>query len=290
MIETLTEFGGWLWSQRSEITEALKGLRAWFRGGRVPSGDSGRGILILGAGGTGKTTLAKTLTGEYEPLFDAVAPYAESIGVEEYSLSDDRRVEIVVPPGQAHRREATWEDLLASLARGEYRGVILVSAFGYHTLGEISATFVASKPPSDPQVPGTFDAAQFVADYTEKQRADEIRILDRILAHLGRSGKRTWLLSVITKRDLWWPDAPAVEYYYTEGDYGRRISQFGEIVNRRLFRHELVCLSLTINRFVTGRGELLLNNAEGYDHPLHFGSQRRLFETIAALRDWESGS
>src|SRR3954451_9655307 len=35
-----------------------------------------------------------------------------------------------VPPGQSHRRDSTWPDLLAGLISGEYRGIILINAYG----------------------------------------------------------------------------------------------------------------------------------------------------------------
>jgi len=267
----------WIWSRRGEVGRTLADLYQWYRGEKAP--DAKPGIVILGAGGTGKSTLGQILSGTYEPLLDAVEPYSESIGVEEYSLKDDPKVELVVPPGQPHRRDTTWEDLLTELSRGELRGVVLVSAYGFHSLGEIPAEFIGMQ---------SENTQAFLDEYTRQQRGEEIEVLERVLAHVGRSGKRTWLVSVVTKRDLWWPERADVEYYYSKGKYGELVNAFSASVNRRLFRHELVFLSLTINRFQTSRGELLRNNAAGYDHPLHYESQRRLFETLAALRAWEN--
>ena len=75
------QVAAWIWSRRAEVGGALADTIRWFRGGNEPN--DGRGIVILGAGGTGKSTLGRILGGEYEPLFDAVEPYSESIGVEE---------------------------------------------------------------------------------------------------------------------------------------------------------------------------------------------------------------
>lgn len=45
-----------------------------------------------------------------------------------------------------------------------------------------------------------------------------------------------------------------------------------------------------IRNLVTGRGEKLKPNAEGYDQELQVESLRRLIETVDALRTWETGS
>lgn len=292
MADELTwgSIASWLWSQRKEVAQSLQDLYSWFRGaGRGK--DGGRGIVILGAGGTDKSTLGRMLAGEYDPLFDAVEPYRESIGIEEYSLQDDPTVQIAVPPGQSQRRDATWDELLAALSRGEYRGVIVVSAFGYHSLGEIWVEQTTMAPPIVSSTALTSQHPPIQLDaYLATRQADELRVLDRVLPNLGRSGNRTWLVSAVTKRDLWWPRRREVEYYYQEGAYGRKLSEWAATVNQRSVRHEIVFLSLTISRFLTAQGQHLLDNAAGYDHPLHFESHRRLFETLAALREWENSA
>src|SRR5207244_3297851 len=81
---------------------------------------------------------AKILTGHYRATpFEVPSAYDESYRIERYVLEGDPSTEIVVPPGQEHRREANWEGLFSQLKAGVYRGVICLVAYGYHTLGRI---------------------------------------------------------------------------------------------------------------------------------------------------------
>ncbi len=79
-------------------------------------------IAIFGAGGTGKTTLGKLLSGEFESsgLFQ---PYQESITTEQYRLDSNVVGSVIVAPGQK-RREDTWDDLLRSVSTGKIKLII----------------------------------------------------------------------------------------------------------------------------------------------------------------------
>jgi hypothetical protein len=89
---------GWAWGNKDLVLRKMKDLYAWFRGSGKKNDASG--ILILGAGGVGKTTLARLLSGDFDLLLDGLERYDESIGIEHYALKDAPKVEVVVPPGQ----------------------------------------------------------------------------------------------------------------------------------------------------------------------------------------------
>jgi len=94
--------------------------------------------LVLGAGGTGKSSLARVLTSVAGPFGVAGSNYEESISIERYPQSIGRTVEVVVPPGQQHRRESTWPELLAEVSAGKFSGVVHVVCHGYHSIGKLS--------------------------------------------------------------------------------------------------------------------------------------------------------
>ncbi len=96
----------WAWDNKGEIFRNLRDLRAWYRGSAgTPESP---GILIIGPGGAGKSTVGRLLSDDdYNPLWDVPGPYLESIGVESYKLSDASDVQLVVPrdkrtAGQRH--------------------------------------------------------------------------------------------------------------------------------------------------------------------------------------------
>ncbi len=265
----------WAWENRREIRKLLSGVYDWFRGkGRKDK----RGILVIGPGGSGKTTLALILSGEFDWLTSSPWTYTESRGLESFTLKDDKRVEVVVPPGQKHRREAYWSDIHADLAAGKYRGVILLTAYGYHTLGEVEsykqqAVFTGSK-------------SDFLKAYLADCRAEELRILRQLGPYLQACRRSLWLLTLVAKQDLWWADRRTVERHYA-AEYADEVRKVTEVKGGLTFRHETVYASLVISNFASGDGERLKANTAGYDQQAQVESVRRLVETVAALMTWE---
>lgn len=259
----------WAWSNKAEIVRSLTRVRGWFK-----SEPAGRGILLIGPGGVGKTTLAAILSGTFDWLTSDPWEYQESYGIEYQVLADDPKVRIVIPPGQPARREVLWADIESNIAKGTYRGVIVVNANGYHTLAQESYKAHAL-------YKGNKD--EFLTAYLGACRADELAVLTRVPAALGAAPTKTWLLSVVAKEDLWWPNRDDAHAFYANGPYAERIAGVAAVHGITRFRHELVRVSLVINNFQSGEGESLVKNAAGYDHRLQVESVRRLFEALTAL-------
>jgi hypothetical protein len=236
--------------------------------------------LIIGPGGVGKTTLGKVFAKEKEPDDPATAEYVESISTETYSLGDDPRVQIVVPPGQPHRADATWDTVLSDLRNGKFRGIILTLAYGHHSLGDISYKHhrLYSK---------TKGLKGFVKDYINECLTTEDEMLARICDAIGGCDKPVWFLTLVTKEDLWWKDRAAVQQHYTSGSYGSIIARCMGRKNTSTFRHEQVFVSLLIRNLVTGRGEVLKNTTAGYDLAMQEQSFEKLLQVFNGLMEWE---
>jgi hypothetical protein len=268
----------WAWDNKGWIAAKLAELKTWIWT-PAEEGPANR-LLIVGAGGVGKTTAAKYLAGEAEALSECLGEYQESIRVETYSLKDDPSVELVVPPGQRHRRDSTWSEIQTAIGAGEYHGIVLVNSFGYHSLGEISYKHHRLYNGND---------SEFMPAFVRENQKEELAIVKRLASHLKTNTRKCWLLSLVTKQDLWWDRNPEVEDYYRDGAYSRQFKSIVEQIGKQYFRHEIVLCSQTIGNFKTGMGEILAETVAGYDHGMQLDSLRRFWETLDALKTWEDG-
>ncbi len=242
----------------------------------LESASSKRKILILGAGGTGKSTLGKFLAGDFG--FPFSSQYEESISIEEYSMEDDPSVEIVVPPGQEDRRPVTWVDLLKQMQRGDIGGVILVSSFGFHSFdGELEQQKL-------------FDGsrARFLENYLKEKRDIELQILGNLVSSFPTE-RKIWMISVFSKEDLRCgnPEAKNFDNWYFESGYDGKIKEIQNRLGIINFRHEKVSVALTIQNFSDGSGKILHRTSAGYDFPRYGESLYRLFRVIQKLVEWE---
>jgi len=265
-----------LWKNRKPIAQMLGALTAWL----FPPSAQSSSVLIIGSGGVGKSTTAKTLAGKYEWSLELPGKYEESISLEHFHLNDDKDVELVVAPGQIHRRDATWSDLEAALANGRFRGIILIGAYGYHALGgEVSYKEHRLYKGDD---------NRFLLDFLADRRLEEQRVLERLLPHLRVANRnKLWMINLVTKQDLWWDRHSEVVRHYREGSYGQAISAVTQNLGGARFRSEFVFSSLVIANFKTGRGETLANTVGGYEDELRVASICSLWDTLFALKAWE---
>jgi hypothetical protein len=265
------DIGKWAWDHRAGVKPVLASFRRWLRKSK---------ILIIGPGGTGKSTLARMLSGEFDWLLDSPWRYDESVRVDRFKLKADPAAEIVVMPGQQHRRRTTWAGVGQDVAKGAYHGVVLVSAYGYHTIAESSyKSHDLYEPERDKEV--------FWRKYLESSRGDEVECLRHLVPFMKECPRKLWLLSLVTKQDLWRPAENAVEKWYREGEYGKLL---GEVASHKgvTFHHEFRLTSLVIGNFITRKNETLAKNCEGYDQQAQIESVRRLFEILEGLRKWGS--
>jgi len=160
-------------------------------------------ILVLGASGAGKTNLLDSLTSAVPKAIDALN---RTEFAERRSIRVARQPFIFVDtPGQqlhsSRRVRAIREGMSAGLS-----GVLNVVSYGYHEtrMGKREA----------------FTRAGEVGKrFLEDRRADEIAAVREWAPILGDRDVLKWLITVVTKADLWWTDKEDILQYYERGPY-----------------------------------------------------------------------
>jgi len=232
-------------------------------------------IAIFGAGGTGKSTLGKTLSGTLE-IGGFLQKYNESIFEEKYKLDSNIIGSVIVAPGQK-RREDSWGDLLRLLSKGKIKLVINVVSYGYHSFGEFSYT-------QHRLFKDGMNVEEFMEEYAKDCRQRELEVLEKITPHLSITNqKKTILITLITKQDLWWNERLNVKDYYENGEYSQLIKKIQDKLGSANFVHEYRSTSLVIQNLLSGTGELLIPTTAGYDQILQVANLNFFFNAIETL-------
>ena len=232
-------------------------------------------IAIFGAGGTGKSTLGKLLSGEFE-LSGLLQTYQESISIEQYKLESNKIGSVIVAPGQK-RREDTWDDLLRTLVGGKIKLIIHVVSWGYHSFGEFSYT-------QHRLYQSGMTLEEFLREYAAVCRNRELDVLRRIEPHLSIADQRkTVVITLVTKQDLWWNNRLEVNKHYVEGAYEQLIQNIRNQRGANNFIHEYRSTSLVMENSLSGDNELLIPTTQGYVQRLKVANFRYFLNAIESL-------
>lgn len=232
-------------------------------------------IAIFGAGGTGKSTLGKLLSGEFE-LSGLLQTYQESISIEQYKLESNKIGSVIVAPGQK-RREDTWDDLLRTLVGGKIKLIIHVVSWGYHSFGEFSYT-------QHRLYQSGMTLEEFLREYAAVCRNRELDVLRRIEPHLSIADQRkTIVITLVSKQDLWWNNRLEVNKHYVEGAYEQLIQNIRNQRGANNFIHEYRSTSLVMENFLSGDNELLIPTTQGYVQRLKVANFRYFLNAIESL-------
>jgi len=253
---------------RKKLLPLARRMRRWLLHGRVR-------VAIFGAGGVGKTTLAQYLSGQLS-VGRVMGTYNESIGVEHFPLQGDLVCTLIVPPGQTHRRDTTWDELYRDLSKGRSCGIINVVSYGLHAFMEPSYKDVPIYTP-------TMTEHEFLLAYTENRRNEELAIMERLVPHIKAASGKIWMITLVTKQDIWWPNRTSIRDYYTGGTYDGYIRDIAATRGQQNFAHEYLSASLTISNVATQAGELLWPTASGYDDNIRMANLNRLLTSAVTF-------
>lgn len=260
------------WAAKKGFDKLYSNVTAWFQK------PTARGVLIIGPGGVGKTTLGHFLSGQEEKATSG--SYVESITTEEFNLAENAAVQLVILPGQAHRRKATWDQRLEEVGEGKFRGIILIHAYGHHALGDISYENHRLYDPDK-------GLNVFLAEYLDDCLKAEEKILKIVCDAVKKCSAPIWVLTLVTKQDLWWDQRDDVEKHYSEGKHGKVVKECLGGKSEQLFRRETAFASLVIRNLCTERDEVLKKTVAGYDTPLQEKSFEKLLNVFEGLMRWE---
>jgi hypothetical protein len=227
-------------------------------------------LLVFGPGGTGKTTLGRVLEGDFDP---SRTEYEESLALENFSVPGDVFGTILVPPGQEVRQERHWPELYDLLRDGESGGIINVVAYGYHSVKEFdyeNTKFFQEGMSKD----------DFLEAHLEGSRAREVDVIETLCPRLKDAPGDLWMITLVTKQDLWWDRRSEVEAWYREGPYDSVIRDIARSRGRQNFSHEYLSSSLVIHNLVDGKGETLASTVSGYGEPEKYAHLQRLEQAI----------
>ena len=241
-------------------------------------------IAIFGAGGTGKSTLGKVLAGEFG-LDNILQPYRISSRTEELKLDSNIPSSILIVPGQPGFLNE-WDEPLRKISNSQIDLIINVVSYGYHSFTRSGYLNYQNHPDYQPGM--TVD--NFVATHSGKNREMEIELLNKMAPQLSLvHRKRTVMITLVTKQDLWWVNRQVVQDYYQSGDYDQIVQDIGNKLGRNNFIHQYISLSLLTENFRAGDGEMLIPVAEGYEQRIQVLNLYQLLDFLENTFDIEIG-
>lgn len=122
--------------------------------------------------------------------------------------------------------------------------------------------------------------AEFLAEYLTARRKIELDTIRDLTSRLIDAENKVWMITLVTKQDLWWKERETVREHYTVGEYNDCIEKVLAQRGRQNFQHEYLSASLVLSNFRAGDEGILVPITEGYDQNLQFVHLDHLANTL----------
>lgn len=163
-------------------------------------------VLLLGATGTGKSQLLKSLT---TLMPEAISYMNRTQFAELHRLRIGKTpFEFIDTPGDVLKKPERLRAIRVSMRKG-LTGVINVVSYGYHEY-RIGREDVMTK------------TGLVRQPFLARHREAELRSLEEWTPLIGPE-VAGWLITVVTKADLWWNQSGKVLKHYESGDYHKAL-------------------------------------------------------------------
>jgi len=167
-------------------------------------------ILVLGASGVGKTQFIRSL--KYD-IVKSIPSFERS------TFTDNTKVIIqnlpflfIDAPGHIAYKQTRMKAIQMAI-KNKVSGIINVVCYGYHE-GIAKA------------IDAIDEAGIAKSEYLEKSRQNEIKQLSEWVQWVDKD-VADWVITVVTKADLWWPDEDRkIQTYYENGLYHKKLGDF----------------------------------------------------------------
>jgi hypothetical protein len=179
-------------------------------------------ILVLGASGTGKTSLRKFLFGEDAKTLrvDRTTDFSTYSGV-----LRGLGVKLIDSPGEDALDDERRDYFVKLKTEGKKLGIINLVSYGIHE-GE-----------SFPVKGDMIQDNTYNLDYLQYRRDREIQYLKQWRDILLKDGeaRNKWVITLISKADLWYGSKELnVNEYYQKGNYAEELKQVPKLLHRTL--------------------------------------------------------
>ncbi len=231
-------------------------------------------IIVFGVSHVGKTTLGLFIEGNR--TFEDIRKAERSIGFEGYSFMENYNGALIITPGEKRHEEENIKKLKEIIAKKKPFGFINVVSYGYQFAKELEYEDI-------------IPSGKTLENYLEERRQQEIDSIKKLTTLISKAENLTWMLTLVTKQDLWWDKRDEVENYYKVGEYSKITKEIEEEhekifgVRNNTFVHKCISSSFVISNVYSKDFKPIAYVIPGYDQYIQIAHWKLIIDTLESL-------